>query len=414
MLKRGKILLLSAVLLLAFSQVAFPALRAVGPVIPDTDPGPGWSAGYNGFPLWFRDSLGQNAALSNPPSPLSAPDPVDPANPFSVQVGWGAEAFYWSSEANAVGQGIDALLVLALEAAWAAEVPNDGDQVVFARVRIRIDTPVAGDYTVIFPYGQKTFTNVPAGVRAINETADIGIGAPGVFTGALRGEIGPFLRQVGAAPGTFGDGTPGPVEFGPNGNILRVTGPGGIQAETNIFVTTGEMFNGTPFNSRRTSFTRNGTGNFAEVFATIPAPLTPGVVLTASVNGEPAVPLTQSNLRFFGQIPIANPVFPAQVAITGTTGGLLPTTISSDLVDTITITKATFSVATGTLTVAATSTDNQATLRGFGWVGATPAGQPLAAAGVDTVFTPVVTPPINVKVRSSSGGESIFKTIILP
>ena len=96
---------------------------------------------------------------------------------------------------------------MALECAFTTGDAVPGEQITFARIRIRIDTPVAGTYTVFYPYGTKTFAGVPAGLRGINDTFDIGIGAPGDFTGALGGQIGPFLRQVtGAPPGYLGDG----------------------------------------------------------------------------------------------------------------------------------------------------------------------------------------------------------------
>jgi len=418
-MKKGKIFLLAAVLVLALAQVAFPALNAVGPVLPDADGNPltaPWSAGYNGFPQWYRDSLGQNATLSNPPSPLSIPDPVDGANPFSVQVGWGAEAFYWSSEANVVGSGIDALLVLALEAAWAAEEPNPGDQVVFARIRIRVDTPVAGTYTVIHPYGQKTFTGVAAGTRAINDTVDIGIGSPGNFTGALAGGIGPFLRQVGAgvAAGTFGNSNPAPVENGPNGQILRVIGPGGRDIQTATFTTTGEMFAGTPFNVTRATFSRDAGGNAAaEVFANAPAPFTPGTIVRAVIPGQPAVILTRSDRDFFRRVPFTAP-FTRNITVRGLTNGASISNFPVILKDVITITTATYTASTQTLRVAAVSSDALATLSARGWVGAG-TGQPITNGGPGvTTFTGVPIPPVIVRVTSSSGGASNVDTVILP
>lgn len=418
MLKKSKIFLLAAVLVLSFAQVAFPALNAVGPVIPDADGNPltpPWSAGFNGFPQWYMDSLGQLATLSNPPSPLSAPDPVDPLNPFSVQVGWGAEAFFWSSEATVVGSGVDALLVLALEAAWAAEEPNPGDQMVFARVRIRVDTPVAGDYTIIHPYGQKIFTDVPVGVRTINDTVDIGA-APGEFTGALAGQIGPFLRQVGAAAGTFGDGTLAPVVNGPNGNIFRVIGPGGIDVQTDQFSTTGEMFAGTPFTVTRTTYTKDAVnGAFAEAFVSVPSPVIPGTQISARVRPAPGIRLTRSGTGFFGRFPFDG-VVPDVAVVTGRINGANNTVFRSNLVDVVSITKAQYSVSTQTLTVAATSSDTVGplTLRGFGWVGATAAGQLLNAGGADTVFAGVPIAPVSVEVRSSMGGTATVPTTILP
>ena len=48
--------------------------------------------------------------------------------------------------------------MLAIEGAFANGLPQPGDQMVFARTRMRIDIPdTAGQYTVVWPYGKKTF-----------------------------------------------------------------------------------------------------------------------------------------------------------------------------------------------------------------------------------------------------------------
>jgi len=53
-----------------------------------------------------------------------------------------------------------AVLVQALEAAFATGPVVEGDQVVFGRLRYKLDVPVAGNYTITTPYG--TFTEVVA------------------------------------------------------------------------------------------------------------------------------------------------------------------------------------------------------------------------------------------------------------
>ena len=208
-MRKGKLVLIAVLLVLMLAPAAFGALTAVGPVTPDAFGNPlepPWSAGFNGFPVWYRDSLGQTVTLTVPPSPLSIPDPVIPGNLFSEHIGFGSEAMYWHSSATMpIGTGT-ADLGMFVEAAFGAGDATPGDQITFARLRFRIDTPVAGDYTVIYPYGTRIFRNVAAGRRAINVTIDVGVGSPGDFTGALAGDIGPFLKQVGAPPGTLGDG----------------------------------------------------------------------------------------------------------------------------------------------------------------------------------------------------------------
>ncbi len=177
-------------LLFGLAQSAWAGLAAVGPVDP-----------ANGFPMWYQDTPGTKLELCLDGDGLNGPcffDPVDPANPWSVQTGFGGEAFYWYGEAAILGAGaVDALLVLGLEAAYSAGDPVNGDQITFGRVRVRVTgLPVDGIYTIYHPYGRLDFNVVrdPLGKRDINYVADIGIGP---FSGALKSSIGPYLRWVG-------------------------------------------------------------------------------------------------------------------------------------------------------------------------------------------------------------------------
>ena len=110
MLKKGRLIWLTVVLLLALAQPGLPALTAVGPVVPDADGSPltppwappfqlGAPTGYNGFPVWYRDSLGQTVILA-PQDPLTIWDAVIPGNAFSAQVQFGGEAMYWMGTAT--------------------------------------------------------------------------------------------------------------------------------------------------------------------------------------------------------------------------------------------------------------------------------------------------------------------------
>jgi hypothetical protein len=437
MLKKSRIILLAGLMLLAFAQVAFPALRAVGPVLPDTDPGPGWSAGFNGFPMWYRDTLGRTVQLAVPPNPESIPDPVIAGNAFSAHIGFGSEAMYWHSTAiiddfgGVVGN--QALLVLALEAAFAGGDAAPGDQIVFARVRIRIDIPDGGEgtYTVLYPYGTKTYT-VAAGRRAINDTIDVGIGAPGVFTGALQGDIGPFLVQVGLPPGSpilgdaatlaqvTGSAIPNATHASGFQNFFEVLGPGpATSARTDLFVTGARLFAGTPFTITRTTFSRGAGGTFVEVFGLAPAPFIPGVALTATLPGQGATALRRFGNQYYERIQFAtppNPFVPGLVTITGTTNGLNPTSLTSPLTDVVSVIQATYNNAARTLIIAATSTDTvtPATLTASGWSGAGAGGQPLNPGGAPTTFVNVPLAPATIVVRSSGGGTESVKPVVLP
>jgi hypothetical protein len=273
-----------AVALLAgvFMQSASAELGRVGPVNPE-----------NGFPVWYEDAaatplrlelcLDQNAfCLTEEPNP---------AAPIAFPDNFGPEAFWWMAEAPVTGSGIDGLLVLALEAAFAAEVPAEGQQVAFARIRIRADVPVAGSYTVTHPFGTLTF-NVPNaapgevfdGTKAINFTDDVGFGIPGrngTFDLALAGGIGPFL-QPSDTPG----GAPrAPIEFGGNlylaspgaatsvtgsptgNNLFSIAGPPGT-ASTTTFNVMGKVFTPKPAVVEKAEY-RVQTGKFRVEGSTI-------------------------------------------------------------------------------------------------------------------------------------------------
>ncbi len=88
--------------------------------------------------------------------------------------------------------GGSALLVMALEGAFANGDVIAGDQAVFGRIRVRVDNLVAGaSYQITTPYGIFNEIATNSGTRGINMTVDVGIDTPGVFTAALGSAIGP-------------------------------------------------------------------------------------------------------------------------------------------------------------------------------------------------------------------------------
>jgi len=423
--KKCKYMVLGALLFVGFSQIAFAELAAVGPVLPDTDPGPGWSADYNGFPRWYRDTLGQTVELTVPPDPGTPFDPPDPANDFSVHTGFGAEAFWWDAGATIdLGNANQALLVLAVEAAYNTEDAIDGDQLSFARVRIRIDTPVAGTYRVTHPYGQKTFSNVAAGIKEINDTSDIGIGAPGDFSGALLGQVGPLLKMVNPAPpaGFLGDAaTEATVTGSPTGdNFFRVerqTGPNTfvLVGETDQFVVSGKLFTGTAFTPTLATYAQDAAGaTTVTASARSFPPAVLGEIITVRANaGSGVFSLPASGFFFFGSqvlTPGAEP--PATVSFIGRTNGTSAFTLTRPLIDVVTIRRAEWSAATQTLTVIASSSDRfaprpQLTLRGTGIA-------PTLVVGRTATVTGVTVPPGRVSVRSSAGGRDSEPVAIVP
>jgi len=253
-----------AMALAAAVTVTGPAQAVLDSFRPVDEPSP---PGH-GFPVWYTATDGMslelcldvnavNAVL--PLNQLCLLDPAELANPLdpvSFPDNFWPEIFYTrvdsdlpiSTFIDPVTQqpvGGSTLLVMALEGAFSS-VTGDasvGENITFARIRVRIDNPIEGaNFKVTHPYGVVTFTNIPQGARAVNFTEDIGIPAvlppPTDFSGALLGPIGPFLRWT--APdfpvldqngNTYiGDpAIPHSVTGSPfNTNFYRIEGPVGI------------------------------------------------------------------------------------------------------------------------------------------------------------------------------------------
>lgn len=205
-----------------FPEVPFPVLYAVGPVnrvapfaVPTTGTVTGVDLPYSvGYPIWYQENSGTIAepapglryTLCNPgtpttPNPMCISDPIDPADPAQVELRTGGEGFWWSADASIDNGDDQYLLVLGLEATFGGdESLIDGQQISFARERIRIDTSEtgAGTYRITHPYGVRIYEAAAAEPGGINETADIGIANPadpdGAFVGALY-SLGPQLLK---------------------------------------------------------------------------------------------------------------------------------------------------------------------------------------------------------------------------
>jgi hypothetical protein len=280
-IKSAKYILSAATLALAFgltapAQAALNAVSGVaGPVLANGDPTQVAVDPNNGFPLWYEDvGGGLRLALCLDQNGFCLTEEPTPGAPINFPDNFGPEAFWWMAETTAVGQGINGLLVLALEAAFANEVPVEGDQVAFARIRIRIDVPTPGIYTVTHPFGVATYdvaaVDVPGGGGAneINETQDIGNfllpgrpadgadyraalldGTVGLVDADGR-SIGPFLTATGGnVTDTVTENVylanpaiPTTVIGSPLGtNLFSITGPGGVSATTDLFTLMGKV-----------------------------------------------------------------------------------------------------------------------------------------------------------------------------
>jgi len=439
------VLALALVAVLAPAALAQPgSLVAVGPIVPYVAGPP---ASGNGYPLYIEDINGVRVDLPAPPilngtllNPLAPSmvfdEPID-GNQFSQDIGFGSEAFYYIAQADFdMGGGNRAVLVLGVEAAFGAGDALNGDQLLFVRSRIRVDTPQAGTYTITHPWGTEVFRNVPAGRRAINFTFDWISLTPGFDRILLSPRQGPFLRATTMAPGVsplewLGDGvtqsTLDPASGGLNNNEFRIVGPGlpAGGAVTNLFMVSGHLFTApvpppppppppgtpTPLTVDRAIYSGNARTFSADVFATS----TPTSTATVSIDGRPAVPMTNDGTgKLFAHVPPLNtvliPPLAATVIATDAVTGTVATTLVKPLVDGVDITLATYTVGTQTLRVRATSTDRSAPRPVLTAVGFP---TPLNNQGRLTV-SPVAVPPAEVTVISTKGGKASHPVTILP
>ncbi|MDZ3992048.1 hypothetical protein PspTeo4_14312 [Pseudomonas sp. Teo4] len=334
------------------------------------------------FPAWYEDSHGRTLDLcltkavssrvpGAPGAPsymctlLPTPGVFDDTLPIAFPTNFPDEAFWFTADAAIVdaARGIDLSFGTAIEAAFSAEEPVDGDQVSFARVRIRVDVPAAGTYVITHPYGVEVFDVPAAGRRAINMTRDIGIGSPGDFTGALKGDVGPFLRSVNG-PYTEGSerfiGDPNleeRVTGSPfNTNFVRIEGPNGIDLRTELFAVSGKLSNvtrPTPLIPQRSTYSRRTQNNEVQaqqdVFVLAPPP--PATVTLTSQT--PTLPLTEANGTgaWYAQSAL-NPAPGTNLLVHADNSVAIPTSSATDalmpLTDLVTITRAEYSLGSGT------------------------------------------------------------------
>ncbi|MFD2642651.1 Ig-like domain-containing protein [Pseudomonas japonica] len=435
-------------LTLSLSGSAFAQLAAV-------DPGP-YTFATGKFPMWYQDNnllsleLCQSRAASSrvaasvPPAYMCTllPEPgiFDDGQPMVFPDNWPPEAFWFLAEASipAVGNSgfeLDAY-VAGIEAAFAAENPVDGDQQSFARIRIRVSVPTAGVYTITHPYGVETVNVSAPGRRAINITRDIGIGAPGNFSGAVNGAIGPFLRSVngpytevnpetGAVETFIGDpNLTEAVTGSPNNtNFVRISGPNG-SIQTNLFTLSGKVLDTraqTPVEIARATYRRTSSGSGGTTRVEVFAKAAAGTTLCfresiALVAGPPQSPclinlLGDNNGLFFGQRAFSGAV-PPVVVVTASNpaGSTRPTAVSSKLSDLVKIQTARYDWETGTLLIEARSTDEvvvpDMVAQGYGRLSKNGTLQRLSVTGLSQ-------PPASVTVKSAAGGSDSEPVVVV-
>ena len=385
---------------------------SIGPVSP-----------VNGFPEYVIDSEGNavqicldEVAVDGTPVACLF-DPPDPSNGFSTQIGFGAEGFWWLAETSIDTPRLSALLVQAVEAAFIAEVPIDGEQFPFTRLRIRIDLPEPGIYTVTHPYGEETFVIDAVGDgQEVRESFDIEF-AP---NSNHQGRVGPLLKwddtPPAAPPGYLGDGlTEHPVTGSPCGtNFLRIVGfeldgitpidldgAGSNLVENDLFIVTGQSFDGdvqAPLSINRSTYVRDAAGRGqVDLFAS--SATSASVSVSGGVNLPPESQslTTDGNGLFFADVLLADAsVLPATVTFVASNPGNEDSSISSRLVDEVTIQRIEYDITSGELRVEASSSDafDPPVLNAVGFGEISPVG----------LTVPVAVPPAEVTVTSSAGG----------
>ncbi len=406
------------------------------------------STGY--FPQWYQDSDGLSLELcqSKALSPtggymctlLPEPGQFDDLHPMVFPNNWPSELFWFMAEADipeVANYGLE-VYTAAIEAAFALEVPRAGDQQSFARIRIRATIPTPGRYTVTHPYGVDVFDVTAAdiaergGRRAINMTRDIGIGAPGVFTGALTGDVGPFLKGPGYPyPGTnpetgeaeqfVGDpNVPSTVTGSPfDTNYVEISGPAGT-IRTDLFSVSGKVFDSraaTPVEIERASYRRTSQGTRLEVFANGPANSEFCYRETLELVTGGTKPACLSDMAndgsgfFFAHNPSPS-VIPPFVVVTGTDPANVtkPTSVSREVTDVVKVSTARYNWADHSLTIEASSSDEtqipDLAAQGFGR---------MTKAGVLQTLrvTDLSQPPAVVTVKSAAGGADTEPVVVV-
>ncbi|MBF4559855.1 hypothetical protein H7698_27655 [Pseudomonas sp. p50] len=438
----------AALVVSALAQgVAQAALFAVdpGPYLPDN----------GGFAAWYQDTHGRtldlclSKAVSSrvpgaPGAPsymcnlLPTPGVFDDAQPVVFPTNFPDEAFWFTADGAIVdaARGIDLAYGSAIEAAFAAEEPVEGDQVSFARVRIRVDVPTAGTYVITHPYGVDVFNIDTPGRRAINMTRDIGIGSPKTYDGALKGDVGPFLRSVngpytetnpvtGSAEQFVGDPNLNEAVTGSpfNTNYIRIEGPNGLDLRTTVFAISGKLstvVRPTPMITQRSTYSRKA-GDSApvaqqDVFVMAPPP--PATV--ALTSSTPVLNLSEADTtgNWYAQSSV-NPTLPTTLQVTADNhlaiASSTPTTLPMALTDLVVIQRAEYSLSSGQLTLEASTSDETsppvltATSSTGAAIGALSGDG--AVKSLATGISPI--PPAKVRVTSSNGGSDTEEVVIV-
>jgi hypothetical protein len=412
-----------------------PGLAAVGPV-----------SATDGFPVWYKDNNGLRLepciAQADPLCPARGPLP-DETSPVSFPDNYPDEGFYDLADTGNLPSGFGgrARAVIALEQSFRNGPVADGDQVTFARVRIKVSNlPDNTNYTFTTPAGTKVLQTSGKQTGLIFDTEDIGIGGVGDFTGALGGRLGPFLtwdtfpndptlKPNAAGKDTYvGDGaTPHAITGSPYGaafNVFRIQGPGinpnptvdacptvgGAIAdcmETNLFTVQGKLATTSGVSADQATYTRTSAGSgTVDVFASSesgPQSIQVSDVSPGAPEFNPTGLAGSNNGQFFARVAYTGSAPPSTLQVSNT-GDVPVSNQRINVVDGVTGT-ASYNTGSQQLTVNAASSDTAGartlTVKGYGQLTSGSYASPAIGA-----------PPASVTVTSDAGGSAVLPVAI--
>jgi hypothetical protein len=289
---------------------------------------------------------------------------------------------------------------------------------------------------ITHPYGVDVFNIDTPGRRAINMTRDIGIGTPKTYDGALKGDIGPFLRSVngpytetnpltGAAEQFVGDPNLSEAVTGSpfNTNYVRIEGPNGLDLRATTFAVSGKLstvVRPTPMIAQRSTYSRKAgdSAPVAQQDVFVLAPPAPGTA--AVTSSTPVLNMTEANSTgsWYAQAS-ANPTLPTTLQVTADNhlaiASSTPTTLPMALTDLVVIQSAQYSLSSGQLTVVASTSDETSPPLLTATSGS---GAAIGALGGDGAVKTLATgispiPPSRVRVTSSNGGSDTEEVVIV-
>jgi hypothetical protein len=304
--------------------------------------------------------------------------------------------------------------VAALEATFANEAVQEGDQVVFGRVRFDLDLPSGGTYKVTHPYGVDTFNVSEAEADGFRYVEDI-TPAPGNFALAMKSRINPFLiREGGIITDANGNKYVGdPAEetrvtgspFDTNYfkvEQLNADGTTTVIGETDLFGLMGKVSTNSGVNAGKAIINESAAGKFLDVFASSDS----GDVITVEGAGFEKTTLQSEAGRYSARIPLTGTDTPTTVKVTNESD--VPVASKTITVtDEVVVSGAVYDTGTDMLTVTASSTDKieppVLTLDGL----TATDGSAITVGADGTAQISLQAAPVNVKVTSTAGGADM-------